>query len=196
MRFSSVDAIAIERQIINNRKEYEGAKIFSRIINHMFNPRNPKHTFSFFVPSYIYMRAISFCEEVEEEIGESFTIGHLANVLYIDFLEYVRKSNNIHDIYSRLKARGIMATVIKPYQTEKVYAGVLYEESRGYDEVKTRIDHRDALRGEYLLKDMLEIYQDHGFILEHILEVVFCDFIDDYRKSLIKNPIDKVIQYI
>ncbi|MEQ6377115.1 hypothetical protein RZN25_09810 [Bacillaceae bacterium S4-13-56] len=77
-----------------------------------------------------------------------------------------------------------------------MYNGVLFEELRGYEEIRTRIEHKDALRGEFLLRDMLGIYQDHSITLENILEIVYCDFIDDYRKGLIKRPIQKVIQYL
>ena len=43
---------------------------------------------------------------------------------------------------------------------------------------------------------MLDIYPEHQFTLENILEITYSNFIDDYRKGLIKNPIEKIMQYI
>lgn len=195
MMFSNADVIDREKDLIDNRKEFEQQGVFNRMFNNFRNPRNPKYVFSFYVPEYIHLRSSSFCEDVEEKIKKPFTTSDLANVLYIDFLEYFKSSNNGADIYSRLKVRDIAPTDISPYNTEDVYKGVIFEEQRGFELIDTTIEHRDALRGELLLRDMLEIYPEHGFVLENILEIIYYDFINDYRRFLIKNPIGKIAQY-
>lgn len=197
MNFSNVNVLYKEKVLLKNRKENEvSGGIFSSINNFLFYPRNSKYKFSFYVPEYIYLRSVSLCEEIEEEIEKKFTVSDLARILYIDFVEYIKRTNDIHNVHTRLKARSLTPTAIKPFNTDDVYEGVIFEEHRGFEIIETRIEHKKALRCELLLKDMLEIYTEHNFILENILEIVFCDFINDYRKSLIKNPVGKVIQYI
>lgn len=196
MKFSALDVIGQERRILANRKEYEHKGVWNRVVNMFFYPRNPKHYLSFFIPQYLYIRSVSFCEDIEDEIEEAFTPGDLASVLYTDFLEYVKRTNDMHMVHSRLKARDLAPIPIRPYQTDETYQGVITEEVRGFETVSARLDHRAALKGEFLLHDMLEIYRDHTFTLENILEITYCDFIDDYRKGLIKNPIQKITQYL
>lgn len=196
MKFSNKDCINQERLILANRKEYAGANVFSKMFNSILYPRNPKHYFSFYVPQYMYIRAVSFCEDIEVEIEKSFTIGNLAEILYIDFLEYVRKTNDLHNVHNRLQTRDLSPTNIKHYSTDEIHKGVIFEEFRGFEQITARLEHRDALKGEFLLRDMMEIYKDHTFSLENVLEICFCDFIDDYRRSVIKNPIGKITQYL
>lgn len=194
MKFSQLDVIGKERTIRKEQKEIQNEKFLFRMVYRIFNRRNPKHTFIFYVQEYLYLRSCSFCSDLEREIDRKFTIGELASILYFDFLEYVRKTNDINTVYKRLAARDLAP--VRIFQTEDVYDGVIYEEIRGYEMIETRVDHQDALKGEFLLRDMLEIYTDHSFTLENILEIVFCDFIDDYRRGLIKNPLSKILHYI
>lgn len=194
--FSSLDVIGQERRILANRKEYEGARMWSKIFNALLYPRNPDHTFTFYTPHYLFIRSNSFCEDISTEIGKSFNPGNLAAALYTDFLEYVKRTNDINTTYKRLQARDLSPTGIIPYQSDQTIKGIVFEEVRGFESISTRINHKSALKGEFLLRDMLEIYPDHTFTLENILEIVYCDFVDDYRKGLIKNPLAKVLQYV
>ncbi|HHW36846.1 MAG TPA: hypothetical protein GXX18_06335 [Bacillales bacterium] len=194
MKFSQLDVIGQEYKIIKERKELKNGGLFRKVLYFILNRRNPKHIFNFYVPEYLYMRAISFCHDIEREINDSFTIGELTDILYFDFLEYVRKANDINTVHKRLAARDLAPA--KVFQTEDVHNGVVFEEIRGFEMIETCIDHKDALKGEFLLRDMLEIYTDHTFTLENILEIVFCDFIDDYRRGLIKNPLPKILHYL
>ncbi|GKU82586.1 hypothetical protein [Niallia sp. NCCP-28] len=196
MIFSALDVIGKEQSILENRKGLKGAGVWERITNSFFCPRNPKHTFAFFVPEYLFIRSVSFCEDISEEMEGKFETKDLAQILYEDFLEHFKKKNDLHEVYKKLTVRDLSPSIIKPYQTEEAYGGVLFEEQRGFQEVKVTLSHQQALKGEFILRDMLDIYSEHQFTLENILEITYSNFIDDYRKGLIKNPIDKVIQYI
>lgn len=196
MKFSQVDVIGHEHFILVARKQTKGLSLWTKLMNSYHNPRNPTHTFTFYVPHYLYIRSVSFCEDIEAEINETFTTSHLARILYIDFLSYFIKKNDMHDIYSKLVVRDRTPAPIRPFESEKSFKGIIFEEVRGYEMIKMRLEHKLALKGEFLLRDMVEIYKDHSFSLENILEIVYCDFIEDYRKGLIKNPIDKITQYI
>lgn len=192
MKFSNVDVIG-KQLIMNHNKKHEKKGFWTKLIK----SKEPEYTFSFYTPKDIYNRSLSLCHDVEMELaeGEEFTISDLARALYTDFINFVRDSNDFHDTYKRLKTRDFSPTIISPYSTEEVYDGVIFEEVRGFEIVETKICHRDALRGEYHLKDMLLSYPEHGYILEHVLEIVFYNFVDNYRKCLIKNPIDKILHY-
>lgn len=189
MKFSQIDVIGKEQQLIISRQKNK--KVLVRIVNHVLN-RNPIYTFYFGVPTYTFMRAKAFCEDVEQQIDGQFSPSDLAKVLFKDFLEYHRSTNNVDAIFKKLQARDISPTIImRKHESE-----LLFEEHRGFEIMTTRLNHRDALRGEYLLRDMLDIYKDHSFTLENILEIIFRDFIDDYRRGFIKDPYNKVIKYV
>lgn len=194
MMFSDYDVIGRESELIANRRCSDSLGFGKRIYNSFLNPRNPKYKFDFYVPEHIFLRSQSFCEDVQEELKKSFDTSKLAKVLYLDFLEYIRNSNDVHDIYSRLKVRELAPPRINDYNDEKS-KDTMFGEIRGFELVTTIISHKDALRGELLLSDMLEIYPEHEFVLENILEIVYFDFVNDYRRFLIKNPIEKVSKY-
>lgn len=195
MKFSQIDVIGHERLILYSRKAVEGLGLWNRLVNTYHNPRNPKHTFTFYVPHYLYIRSVSFCDDISQEIGDEFTPSDLARILYIDFLEFFKKKNDLHDIHRRLSTGDLSPVEILPYKTDEAYQGVIFEETRGFEEVRTVLDHRASLKGEFLLRDMLEVYE-HDFTLENILEIVYSGFVDDYRKGLIQRPINKIIQYV
>ncbi|MFT8320099.1 MAG: hypothetical protein ABF649_04270 [Bacillus sp. (in: firmicutes)] len=195
MIFSALDVIGKEKVIIENRKGLKEAGMWERLTNSFFSPRNPKHTFTFYVPEYLFLRSVSFCEDVSDEIDGKFETNKLAKILYEDFLQHFRKKNDLHEIYKKLTIRDLSPSIIKPYQTEVAYEGGLFEELRGFQEVRVTLSHQQALKGEFILS-ALDIYPEHSFTLENILEITYSNFIDDYRKSLIKNPIEKIVQYV
>lgn len=196
MKFSEWNVMKLERDIIADEKEYKDAGFFTKLLYKLDNPRRVAYRFTFYVPSYLFLRSVSFCETVAELEGVKFDVENLADVLYTDFLEYYKRHNDLHTVYRQLTARELSPAAIKPYNTEEAYAGVIAEEVRGYEPVDAVLWHKDALLGEYLLRDMLEVYPEHEFTLEAVLEVVFCSFVDEFRKGLIKNPVAKIAQYL
>lgn len=196
MRFSQLDIIGQEQERIAERDELPTMPLYYRIFYRLITPSNPNCYFTFIASQHLEMRAVLFCEDIAEEIEKTFTVGDLAAILLTDFLEYVKQVNDIHDVYKRLATRDLSPAHIRPYYTEDIYKGVLHEECRGYKAIKVRIKHKTALRIELILRDMKEVYADHPFTLEAVLEIIFSDFIDDYRRGLIKNPIEKITQYI
>lgn len=196
MRFSQLDIIERERDLLAVRKDITSAGIAGRLLNLIIDKRRKKYTFSFYVPENFYIRAVSFCEAVDYEIRRKFTVSDLAHALYIDFLEFYQKNFNLHDIHNLLKTRDTRPVMIRPYSTNVGEPGVILEEEQGFEIITTKIEHKLALRGELLLQDMSEIYKDHVYTLEHILEIVFCNFVDSYRKGILKDPIAKIKQYI
>lgn len=188
--YSQLDLISREQEKNESLKELNrGRKFF---FNAAYSILNRQHVFTFYVPQKLFSRAELVCSKIEDIIHKPFTLEKLSEILYTDFLKYV-DNNDIHTIYRLLTSRELAPKDV--YQSDEVYDGVITEEIRGYETIKVSIKHNDALEGEYFLEDLSETY-DHSLTLENILEVVFCKFIDDYRKKLIKNPIEKVLHYL
>ncbi len=188
--YSQLDLISKELEKNESLKELNRGKKF--FFNAAYFLLNRRHIFTFYVPQKLYSRAEILCHKIEEKIDKPFTLERLSEILYTDFLKYA-ENNDVHTIYHLLNSRDLAPKNV--YQSEEVYDGVIAEEIRGYDAIKVSIKHNDALEGEYLLEDLAETY-DHSLKLENILEVVFCKFVDDYRKKLIKNPLEKVLHYL
>lgn len=190
MMYSQLDLISRELEKNESLKDFNRGKKF--FFNAAYFILNRRHIFTYYVPQKLYSRTEIICRKIEDEINKPFTIEKLSEILYIDFLKYADISD-IHTIYHLLNSRELAPKNV--YQTDEVYDGVITEEIRGYEAIKVSIKHNDALEGEYLLEDLSETY-DHNLTLENILEVVFCKFVDDYRKKLIKNPLEKVLYYL
>ncbi|MEK4132031.1 hypothetical protein NYE67_20665 [Solibacillus sp. FSL W8-0474] len=194
MIYSQMDVMGIERYLINKRNEKRG--FFKRNTNSIVTQRNPYYTFKFYVPKDIFIRAVSFCDRVSDQIEEEFGPEDLARVLYDDFLEFLDREYDYRMIYRQLEGRYLSPAANYHYTDDEVRNGVYFSEIRGFELIKTTLQHKTALRGELLLEDMNEEYPDHTFTLEGILEMVFCDFIEKCKHSLIDRPIDKIIQYV
>ncbi|MEC1639918.1 hypothetical protein P9E76_19095 [Schinkia azotoformans] len=190
MMYSQLDLISRELEKNESLREFNRSKKF--FYNAAYSLLNRRHIFTFYVPQKLYSRAELICRKIEDEINKPFTLEKLSEILYTDFLKYA-DSNDMHTIYHLLNSRDLAPKNV--YQSEEVYDGVIAEEIRGYEAVHVSIKHNDALEGEYLLEDLAETYE-HNLKLENILEVVFCKFVDDYRKKLIKNPLEKVLHYL
>lgn len=189
MRFSAHDVIDREKKIVEKEKQN---KNLLGIMKNVLLKRNPNYHFTFHVPSYLYIRANQFCRNINRRIDGTFIISDLVRVLYEDFLEYAIETNNIDAIFKKLQVRDLSPAVISTGEN----SDYIFEEVRGYEQVIVELDHESSLQGEFILRDMIEIYKDHNYTLENILEIIFVDFIDDFRKGLIKNPMDKIINLL
>lgn len=164
MIFSALDIIRKEKGILENRKGLDGAGYWERITNSFFCPCNLKHTVTFYVLEYLFLRSISFCEDISEELEEKFEKENLAKIVYEDFLEHFKKKNDLHEVYKKLTIRDLSPSIINHFKLR-----------------------------EFILRDMLDIYPEHQFTLENIFEIKYSNFIDDYRKGLMKNRFEKII---
>ncbi|GKU82706.1 hypothetical protein [Niallia sp. NCCP-28] len=107
MIFSALDIIRKEKGILENRKGLDGAGYWERITNSFFCPCNLKHTVTFYVLEYLFLRSISFCEDISEELEEKFEKENLAKIVYEDFLEHFKKKNDLHEVYKKLTIRDL-----------------------------------------------------------------------------------------
>ena len=70
MKFSQVDVMRHEREAITARKEAKG--LIDKFFNAVLYPKNPNRTFKFYVPHYLYMRSVIFCEDIQVETNGPF----------------------------------------------------------------------------------------------------------------------------
>ena len=189
--FSAVNATEKENLI---RSHHKSKRFLGKLWDEFLYPSNPTYSLSFFTNQYLYLRAESFCEDMSDEMGEEFTLSDLVQSLYIDFLSYARQKAKLTDILKRFQARELTQFILTPYQTPDATKGVLFEEIRGFQKVIVKLPHKMVLRGEFILRDLLE-YQEHSYTVENILEIVFHTFMDEYRRGYIENPIQKISQY-
>ena len=59
-----------------------------------------------------------------------------------------------------------------------------------------RMRKKFVLRGEILLADMEEVWPDHGFTMERIFELLYIDFIDQYRKGKSASVVERVLKLL
>jgi hypothetical protein len=189
VQFSQVNVIEKEQQLIVSKTK--NRKVFERFVDFVLY-RNPTYTFYFGVPTYTFMRAKAFCEDVEGRIESEFTISDLAALLFKDFLAFLKSTNNMEAIMKRLQSRNLSPVILKRNE----HLELIFEEYRGFELITAKLSHKEALRGEFVLRDMLDLYKDHSFTLENVLEIIFMDFIDDYRRGFIKDPFSRIERYL
>ncbi|MDC3424239.1 hypothetical protein NC797_06920 [Aquibacillus sp. 3ASR75-11] len=142
------------------------------------------------IPSRSLFRVNILCEDVTivGEFEEKFTLSELTDILFKDFLDEVRKNENFDALYNRLKVRSKKKPTIRHNDCE-------YEiEQEGIcQEVKISIERSAALRGEVLLSDLTNIYPNHMFQLESLLELILLDFLIEYSKGNTRNVVSTII---
>lgn len=142
--------------------------------------------------SLILVRSRSLCFDISNEAGEEFNQAHLLWALYEDFLLFVRRCSNLHEVYNWLLVRDTSSAKIEDYTGQ----GTEYEQNDDYCCLKIALDRESALRGENMLLDLEEFYPGHHFTLELVLEIVFTDFINEYRKGNVKNLAQRMVRYL
>ncbi|MBH0167249.1 hypothetical protein IHV12_20200 [Fictibacillus sp. 7GRE50] len=146
------------------------------------------------MPSVIVIRSRTLCYDITKDIKVKFTQTHLLSALYEDFLLYLRKSNNnLHEIYNWLVVRDTSSVKINDYSLNNEVDR--NGESVDRCHIKIGIDREDALRGENFLLDLEDFYPGHHFTLELILEIIFTDFINEYKQGNVKCIAQKLIKY-
>jgi hypothetical protein len=145
---------------------------------------NSKHVYvKVNLPTNIVVRANVLCEDImiEGNLEKKFTISHLGRILFDDFLTAIRKDENFDALYQKLNV-----SYSKKMSNEE-------EDQIGYTEVSIKLERKDALRGEVLLCDLANYYPNHTFMVESLLELIIVDFVQEYLKGNIRQPIKNIL---
>lgn len=162
----------------------EGKSIFRRLLELPF----VRLTVS--VPKDVYLRAKLLCEDIEDVSDDDYSLHDLVELLWSDFLDDAIYRQDMQRVYKLLLEydRGTPNVRISHYSQENVEEVPLYPmrtrtHEEKFEQVKVKLDRELALRGEILLADIYQIYVDHPFSLERVLEILIIDFMVKYSRG-------------
>lgn len=182
--------------------EEQGEGFLDKVIRRL---TNSKEVYLYIkVPASLHFRAEILCEDIEELSDFEFKQHNLIAFLYYDFLTYCKTNPNLDIIYNKLLHLESKNFPIRSYTndtTKKNLTNLIKEvKTKKVDEkiLEIRFHKKEVLRGEVLLADLYEIYPQHLFNLEQILELIYCDFIvkikrgegEESLKSIVKSLIN------
>lgn len=137
------------------------------------------------IPVNLYLRAEVFCEDIQDMSEMPFSQNHLVSILYEDFLRYAKKNPQPFAIFKMLTSIDQQAGKDSQLQQQGATVFKLIHKDAQQETHTVNISMRRAfaLRGEVLLADMEEVQPGHGYTLERVLELLYIDFIDKFRKG-------------
>lgn len=162
--------------------------IKNRLINYVLTDK--KLAFSIQVPNDLYARAESLCDDIVQmrEGNKDYTQVELVQHVFLDFLDEVRKNyGDVHSIYTRLDIRRQELPMVNDRPLVP---------SRSMKTLQIKIHREDVLRAEWFLSDLSYFVPGHGLQVEKLIEIVYLDFLLEYKKGRRKNVIMEILQYI
>jgi hypothetical protein len=189
-KYSSAD-------LLNNELSMIGASDFmGRIIQKM--NRNSSVLLIIKVPKNLYLRAEIFCEDIEELSGMSFIQNDLMKLLYEDFLIYAKRNPDPVTLLGLLDSIERSGNNNRELfqKGDNVFTLVESEKNQEMYELHVRMRRKSALRGEILLADMDVVHPDHGYTLERVMELLYIDFIEKFRKGNGTDALNKIINLL
>jgi len=163
------------------------------------------------IPYSVYLRGETFCDDIQELSGEKFTNGDLIKILYHDFVMYIIKKPDLKRVYQLLMERyDRIYNVQKPRRLEIIPYNtpekLIINDQRGtstydledddYVTLKVYLSKKYALRGEVVLADLAEIYPDHPFTLEKVLEIIYIDFVEKFRRGELQDAVVNILNFL
>ncbi|MFD4819627.1 hypothetical protein [Peribacillus butanolivorans] len=150
------------------------------------------------VPLNSYLRAEVFCEDIQDITETPFDQRTLLTLLYEDFL-YEAKINpdlkKIFKVLTRLEHESGKTAVLEK-KTDSIFKLIHKEQHMELKSLDVRMRRKYALRGEIILADMEDAHPNHGYTIERVLELLYMDFIDAFRKGNNTEVIQKIIKLL
>ena len=144
--------------------------------------------YRFIVPSSYYLRGEMLCEDISE-IGElDYKHEDLLHLLVNDFLRNVRRLSDPHRIYHELLLRDRRPIKINSKRN------ITTNNHTNTVEIQLRVRRNIALRLEVLRADITELYPESEFSVEGVLEILYCDFIDAFKRGELKNIVERIVE--
>lgn len=156
------------------------------------------------VPMSIYERSKVFCADIREESGMQFDEITLLNLLYTDFLAAVRRNQELSKWYYLLRDA---EKLVKPLTVHHFRDGSSRSNTRFYNNkmsfkrphFKTLglfMKYDDLLRGEWFLYDLDMFFEGHGFTVEKLISILYCDFIYKHQRGETKKAVANIIEFM
>jgi hypothetical protein len=152
--------------------------------------RERKLKFNIMVPNEFYARAEALCDDIVQMRTEDkdYSQSELAEHIFLDFLDVVRKNDsNVGAIHNKLHVRKQELPLINenPLTPKKSSTSLI-----------VKLNREDALRAEWLLKDLSYFVPNHKMEVDTLIEIVYLDFLLEYTKGRRKNVIKEILEYI
>lgn len=161
---------------------------------------------SLHIPKPLYFRAEILCEDISELSGIEFDHEDLLSLLYQDFLTYLKKHQSLDTLYNHLTEKSEQFFLIHDYKQTNQETNLLIgsfdsepSQKRRSSNMATlmfRTKRKDILRGEVALSDLAEVYPNHTFTLEQVLEMIYCEFIEKYRRGKSEKAVANILSHL
>jgi len=187
-KYSQIDLLAEELSLIGEKD------LLSKIIYKMTKTSSVILTIE--VPLSFYLRAEVFCEDITELSKIKFNQKDLMNLLFNDFMLFAKKKPEpltIFRLLTSLERESEGISNLEKQQGGNVFKLIHQQREQKMQLLQLRFRRKAALRGEILLADMEEVQPEHGYTLEKVLTLLYCDFVDKLRKGNISAAIDSII---
>lgn len=154
-------------------------------------------TVSLLVPMDIFVRAQVLCEDIEDMSNMEFTQADLIDILYMDFLTYVQENPDHQKIFNMLvqleRSSGKDLGIVRSKEGS-IYEVIHEYRDKNMEELKVKFRGKFILRGEILLADLEHVFPNHGFMVENVLELLYCDFINNCRQGNNKKAVKNILK--
>ncbi|WP_217270015.1 hypothetical protein [Neobacillus endophyticus] len=180
IKYSQYDLLSEELALLEEVKNP-----FRRALNSLFKPKT--FLFHVSVPNDLYLRAETLCDDVTNlrDEDETYTQSELVNHTFCSFIDQVRKhDSNVGGIYNRL--------IVRKQEILVVNNTPLFP-AKSKTTVSTKIHREDVYRSEVLLRDLAVFAPKHSLQVEHLIEIVYLDFLLEYQNGRRKNVIKEIV---
>ncbi|GAE27115.1 hypothetical protein JCM9140_3231 [Halalkalibacter wakoensis JCM 9140] len=151
------------------------------------------------LPDDVYFRMKNLCDDVTKLIEEQYRPDDLLQLLLDDIVDHVRETQDVKGMHQLFLERdkSTYNVRLKYYQKREEETEPLYpmKKPQPNDEIKMvymRLVREDILRMEILFSDMAELFPNHHFTVERVLEILLIDFIEKYKRGEAINVIKSV----
>ena len=149
-------------------------------------------TYSFSVYASDYIRAELLCQDISEELEDTFTQSELISLLVDGFLYEAKHKMKPKEIYE-----GFNSKIERSIQIHDLYGGseiiTLNKKQSKKAEITCVIKRNEALRLEVILCDIADLGIDHNYTVNDILEILYSDFIYKYRTGELYNILNTIV---
>lgn len=177
---------------------YSGG-MFDKVLGRLLNTNDVLLMLN--IPKSLYFRGEIFCDDIEDLSNVQFNQYHLMEILYNDFLMYIKRNPNPQVIYSKLLQLKESDVPIYTYtkdmsknQLSNIIDMAKQTNGEHYKVFQFRMKKKSALRGEVLLADLYEAFPEHQFTLESVMELLYCDFICQIKRGDGEKAVESIVK--
>lgn len=191
MKYSKADLLGDELYLLSNQATWKG-----KFLTRLFKTKKVKLQLQ--LPQLYVSRGEILCDDIERMTGETIDLSFIVDVLSYDFVnELARSKSGPLAPFRYLMDRYSKTLQVAHYQSEKVDEFTEYSiEQANLTSINVLLPSKDILRLEWFLKDLEEEVMEHGFTVEKILEILYCNLIELVKKGEADKAINIIIDKI